>query len=202
MINSYTTKVKNIIKKHKPGWVFTHVDFKSINNMATVERVLSRLVEEKLISRIRRGLYYITENSRWGEVPPSQSEIIKALSRSMHTKFLPDGANALHQLGLTQQVPMKQVYLTDKQINTISIGNMHIEFRKVSTKKLSGSNNISGVYLSAIEYLGKNETAQESVKLQVANTLNKGSANELQFAAVDRSAWVREVVDQIIKKVA
>jgi len=202
MTNKYTNKVKKIILSHKPGWVFSHVDFAEVGNIATVERILSRLLEEEKISRIRRGLYYIPEHSRWGEVPPAQSEVVKALSRSMNTDFLLDGANALHKLGLTNQIPMKQVYLTDKQINTISIGKVAIEFRKVSPKKLSGSNNRAGMYLSAIEYLGKNEAAQESMKMKVANILNKDIAEELQAASVNRSAWVREVVDEIVTRVA
>ncbi len=202
MTNKYTKQVKEIIFSHKPGWVFSHVDFTEVGNLATVERILSRLLEEEKISRIRRGLYYIPELSRWGEVPPAQSEVVKALSRSMNTDFLLDGANALHKLGLTNQIPMKQVYLTDKQINTISIGKVSIEFRKVSPKKLSGSNNRAGVYLSAIEYLGKNEAAQESMKMKVANILNKDIAEELQAASVNRSAWVREVVDEIVIRVA
>jgi len=202
MTNKYTQQVNEIIFRHKPGWVFSHVDFAKIGNIATVERILSRLLEEKKINRIRRGLYYIPEHSRWGEVPPSQSEVVKALSRSMHTNFLLDGANALHKLGLTNQIPMKQVYLTDKQINTISIGKVAIEFRKVSPKKLSGSNNRAGVYLSAIEYLGKDEASLESMKIKVANTLSKDVAKELKSASVNRSAWVREVVNEILERVA
>lgn len=202
MTNKYTKKVKEIIFNHHSGWVFSHVDFTELGNIATVERVLSRLLEEKKINRIRRGLYYIPEISRWGEVPPSQAEVVKALSRSMKTNFLLDGANALHKLGLTNQIPMKQIYLTDKQINTISIGKIAIEFRKVSPKKLSGSNTRAGVYLSAIEYLGKNEASDESIKTKVANTLNKDIAEELKIASVNRSAWVREVVDEILEKVA
>lgn len=202
MTNKYTQKVKEVIFSHKPGWVFSHVDFTELGNIATVERILSRLLKEKKINRIRRGLYYIPEISRWGEVSPSQSEVVKALSRSMNTDFLLDGANALHKLGLTTQIPMKQVYLTDKQINTISIGKVAIEFRKVSPKKLSGSNSRAGVYLSAIEYLGKNEASDESIKIKVANTLNKDIAEELKLASVSRSAWVREVVDEILERVA
>ena len=34
---------------------------------------------------------------------------------------------------------MKQVYLTDKLISTISIGKTDIEFKKVSPKKLSAA---------------------------------------------------------------
>ena len=160
MQNKYTVQVKGIIANHNSGWVFTHMDFAHLGNMATVERILSRLVIFKEIKRVRRGIYYITEMSRWGEVPPSQAAIIQALSRGMNTEFVPDGANALYQLGLTQQVPMKQVYLTDKQISTIFIGKTEIEFKKVSPKKLSGAKNGVAVYLSAIEYLGKDEALQ------------------------------------------
>ena len=87
MTKKYTKKVKEIIFNHNHGWVFSHMDFTEIGNIATVERILSRLLEEKKINRIRRGLYYIPEISRWGEVPPSQSEVVKALSRSMNTGY-------------------------------------------------------------------------------------------------------------------
>ncbi|MDQ7044320.1 MAG: DUF6088 family protein [Sulfurimonas sp.] len=201
MINNYTTKVKEIISSHKSGWVFTHVDFNALGSIATVERVLSRLLVSGEIKRVRRGIYYIPENSRWGEVPPSQSNIIKALSRSMNTDFIPDGANALYQLGLTQQVPMKHVYLTDKQISTISIGKTNIEFKKVSHKKLSGAKSGVSVYLSALEYLGK-EALQESVKSRIANTIDKSMIDELEEASKARAVWVREVVKDITRRVA
>lgn len=202
VISNYTNKVKEIISSHKAGWVFTHVDFNELGNVSTIERILSRLVESGDIKRIRRGIYYVPEHSRWGEVPPSQSDVVKALAKSMNVSFLPDGANALHQLGLTKQIPMKQVYLTDKQISTISIGKVNIEFRKVSPQKLSGSDSIAGVYLSAIEYLGKEETLQESVKSQVASTLDKSKIDELKHASQNRAVWVREVVADILQKVS
>ena len=202
MIANYTTKVKEIIFNHNSGWVFTHRDFHTLGNMETAERVLSRLVMSGEIKRVRRGIYYIPEISRWGEVPPSQSAIIQALSRGMNTEFVPDGANALYQLGLTQQVPMKQVYLTDKQISTISIGKTEIEFKKVSPKKLSGAKNGVAVYLSAIEYLGKDEALKENIQTKVANTLNLNTVDKLEEASTQRAVWVREVIQDIVKRVA
>jgi len=201
-MTTYTTKVKEIISRHNSGWVFTHVDFNGVSSIATVEKILSRLVVSGEIKRIRRGIYYIPENSRWGEVPPAQSNIIKALSRGMNTDIIPDGANALYQLGLTQQVPMKQVYLTDKQISTISIGKTNMEFKKVSPKKLSGAKSGVSVYLSALEYLGKEEALQESVKSKVANTIDKSMLSELEEASESRAVWVREVVKDITSRVA
>jgi len=202
MESRYTQQVKNIIAKHKAGWVFTHMDFKHLGNLPTIERILSRLVASGDIKRIRRGIYYIPEVSRWGEVPPLQSDIIKALSRAYETDFVPDGANALYQLGLTQQVPMKQVYLTDKQISPITIGKTVLEFKKVSPKKLSGAKSGVSPYLSAIEYLGKQEIAQESMKQKITKSINKDIAKKLKEASQPRAAWVREVVQDITQRVA
>jgi len=202
MESKYTQQVKNIIANNKADWVFTHMDFKHLGNLPTIERILSRLVASGDIKRIRRGIYYIPEGSRWGEVPPLQSNIIKALSRAYETDFVPDGANALYQLGLTQQVPMKNVYLTDKQISPITIGKTIIEFKKVSPKKLSGAKSGVSSYLSAIEYLGKEEAQQEDVKLKVANIMDKQIVQELEIAAQPRAAWIREVVQNIAQRVA
>ena len=200
MQNSLTQHIRSTIANQKPGFVFTHVDFFSLGNEATIERILSRLFEAGEIRRIRRGLYYKPEISRWGEVPPANSAIVNALSRMMRTKFLPDGANALYQLGLTTQIPMKQVYLTEKQIGDIVIGKSTIEFRKVSEKKLSGRGKRAGIYLSAIEYLGKNEAFDESIQSKIAQTLNEKEITDLKSAAKNRSAWVKEAVEHIIAK--
>lgn len=200
MQNSLTQHIRSAIINQKPGFVFTHVDFSSIGNESTVERILSRLFEAGEIRRIRRGLYYKPEISRWGEVPPAHSTIVKALSRMMRTKFLPDGANALYQLGLTTQIPMKQVYLTEKQIGDIVIGKSKIEFRKVSEKKLSGRGKRAGIYLSAIEYLGKEEAFDESLQSKIAETLNEKEIHDLKSASKNRSAWVKEAVEHIIAK--
>jgi hypothetical protein len=202
MITNYTSKIKEIISNHNSGWVFTHVDFSTLGSTATIEKVLSRLVISKDIKRIRRGIYYIPEVSRWGEVPPSQSNIIKALSKAFKTDFVPDGANALYQLGLTQQVPMKHIYLTEKQISPIYIGKTKIEFKKVSPKKLSGAKSGVSAYLSAIEYLGKDEIQQENIKKQITDILNKDIATKLEKASKPRAAWIREVVQDITQKVA
>lgn len=200
MQNSLTQHIRSAIINQKPGFVFTHVDFSSIGNESTVERILSRLFEAGEIRRIRRGLYYKPEISRWGEVPPAHSTIVKALSRMMRTKFLPDGANALYQLGLTTQIPMKQVYLTEKQIGDIVIGKSKIEFRKVSEKKLSGRGKRAGLYLSAIEYLGKEEAFDELLQFKIAETLNEKEIHDLKSASKNRSAWVKEAVEHIIAK--
>lgn len=70
MQNSLTQHIRSTIANQKPGFVFTHIDFFSLGNEATIERILSRLFEAGEIRRIRRGLYYKPEISRWGGSSP------------------------------------------------------------------------------------------------------------------------------------
>ena len=65
MSNEYTNKVKDIIFSNKPGWVFSHIDFVSLNNLASIEMLLSRLVEITEIKRIPKGLYYLSRLNRY-----------------------------------------------------------------------------------------------------------------------------------------
>jgi hypothetical protein len=51
------------------------------------------------------------------------------------------------------------------------------------------------------KYLGK-EALQESVKLRVASTLDKSMVGKLEEASEFRAVWVREVVKDIIRRVA
>ena len=120
----------------------------------------------------------------------------------MNTKFIPDGANALHQLGLTTQIPMKQTYITDRQMKTIKIGNTNIYFRKVSTKKLSGASNGTATYFSAIEYLGKEEITQDDIQKQFATTLNESIIEDFKQEANNRAVWIQNAVENIVKEVA
>jgi len=69
----------------------------------------------------------------------------------------------------------------------------------VSSKKLSGAKSGASVYLSAIEYLGK-DALQESVKSKIANTLDKSMASKLEEASEFRAVWIREVVKYITKR--
>ena len=56
----------------------------------------------------------------------------------------------------------------------------------MSSKKLSGAKSGASVYLSAIEYLGK-DALQESVKSKIANTLHKSMASKLEEASEFRA---------------
>jgi hypothetical protein len=184
----------------KPGSVFP------INSLAidparknAVEKELSRLVEKGELQRFRRGVYYKPAKSAFfGNVLPNPTEVANAIARLSNAKMIPYGPMSLHMLGLTTQVPMKQVYLNDKLHKTEMVGNTPIIFKRVSPKKLLGAGKKAGLVLSALEYLGKEEAQDEKLQREIAKKLNSKEKLELEKAAKAYPKWLREIVERIV----
>ena len=199
-MSEVANKIHSSIQKMKPGSVFPVNSFRitSVQRNAA-EKVLSRLVERGEIQRFRRGVYYKPAKSAFfGEVLPSPTEVATAIAKYNNVKIIPDGPMALHMLGLTTQVPMKQVYLNDKLHKTEMVGNTPIIFKRVSPKKLSGSGTKAGLILSALEYLGKEQAQDEKLQRDIVIQLNQKEKQELKIAAQTHPKWVREIVEEMM----
>ena len=53
--------------------------------------------------------------------------------------MVPDGSMALHMLGLSDQVPMRYIYLNDKLHKSEFVGKTEIVFKRINPKKLIAS---------------------------------------------------------------
>ena len=61
------------------------------------------------------------------------AEAIAKLNRAI---LVPDGSMALNMLGLSNQVPMKYIFLNDKLHKREFVGKTGIVFKRVNAKKL------------------------------------------------------------------
>lgn len=70
-----------------------------------VAQVLSRLYASGLITRARQGVYFRPKKSRYGELGPSEADVIKFLlfTKGKRTGYL-TGGRLYNRLGLTTQV--------------------------------------------------------------------------------------------------
>ena len=88
--------------------------------------------------RVARGIYCYPKIEKvygLGVVPPSLEDIAKAMAKRDGAKIVPTGLFAQYQLGLTQQVPMNVVYLTDGASRTIDLGEgKNIKFKRASPR--------------------------------------------------------------------
>src|SRR5688500_10666796 len=93
-----------------------------LGNRAAVDQVLSRLARRGELTRAGRGLYLKPIKSRFGSRSPSSAKTVEGISLQRGETIVPHGAAAANQLGLTTQVPMREIYLTSGPSRRLTLG--------------------------------------------------------------------------------
>lgn len=138
----------------KPGDLVFAADFKGKGTEAAIRKSLSRLVAEGVIKRAAHGIYYLPKiDPLFGELHPSAEEIAQKIADKERVRIQPTGIYALNKLGLSTQVPMKMVYLTDGVQRLLTIGKVKIKFKATTNKKLSMKGELSKLIILALEEL-------------------------------------------------
>ncbi|MCK5882328.1 MAG: hypothetical protein KAG61_01460 [Bacteriovoracaceae bacterium] len=125
---SVSKLVRDKINKFSEGAVFTLDDFQNIGSRGAIAITLSRLVSDGSIIRIRRGLYMVPKESRFGSLPPASSSVINVLSRQ-GKKSYESGVSAANKLGLTTQVPNTIELTGGAADSSIEIGSIKIKIK-------------------------------------------------------------------------
>lgn len=178
----YTEVQKNIEKrlaKEKKGQLFFLSDFRGLGAETAIRKALSRICKEGKIKRIAQGIYLLPEiDPLIGEIMPSMMSVAEAIAKKEHIRIKPVGSYALHKLGLTTQVPMKLVYLTDGAARTIKLGRTTIKFKPTTPKKLSSEGELSSLIIQALEELGT-ENIEAHVRNRIKELLLKENRKKL-----------------------
>jgi len=189
--------------KHMPnGKVFIANDLsKNLDTRNAVEKTLSRLSSSKIIDRVDRGIYQKPKFIMPYNIKAvaSTKDILDAKSKLTGATFALTGASALYQLGLTTQVPAKDIYLSDKRLSDVKIGKKTISFKYVDHNKTNGGNSKYNLIFNALEYLGKNELTKDMIN-KISNNLTSNEISLLQKNMMHRKIWIQKVCNQIIKK--
>jgi predicted transcriptional regulator of viral defense system len=158
---SVNNSIELKIKRAKPGQIFLPSDFKELGTSTAIRKTLSRLVESGDLVRMGQGVYAIPKNDKtFGKILPSMEELAAALAKKDHVKIKPSGQYALNKIGLSTQVPMKMVFLTNGNAKRIRIGKNAIIFKATTTKKLSMIGEISSLLFLGLEEIDTKKLSQ------------------------------------------
>lgn len=198
MVETIENKILAKMKKARRGSLFFVDDFSRIGNSKAVSKALQRLVEKEEIDRIARGIYTRPEYSDLvGKVRPGIEEIARAIAKRDRAKIAPTGAMALNLLGLSTQVPMKVVYLTDGTPRIIHVGQTTIKFKKASPKKLAVRGEISMLAIQALREIGKDRYTEKE-KNKIVDMLRKENPNHLFHDIKLAPEWIRQIMKQAL----
>lgn len=136
---STSTKILDRIRQAPLSTVWTPGDFLDLgSSREAVEKALQRMVIRQKLRRINWGLYdQLRINDLTGQpAAPDYHKVIDAVSHRDQARLLLDGITAANDLGLTNAVPAKVIVHTDARLRPITIGQLSIQFKITSARKL------------------------------------------------------------------
>src|SRR5690606_12253836 len=168
-------KIANAIEELPKGSILFVNDFLGYGTAESVKKALYRLAnDKKQLVRLAHGIYLYPEtDEELGILFPSTEEIAQAIAERDKARIIPTGVYALNRLGLSTQVPMKIVYLTDGSARKIKIGKRTISFKRTSPRNRMATGEISTLAIQALKEIG-----QEDVDDEILQKLNTGMIKE------------------------
>lgn len=179
---------------HGRGWVFTPNHFKDLGSRDAIASTLKRHKQSGLIRQLGRGLYdYPKIDSELGPLQPGTDDIAKALAGRDAARLQPTGAYAANLLGLSTQVPMKVIYLTDSLSRTVQIGKRQIILKRTTPRNMATAGKVSGLVIQALRHLGR-EHVDQQVIAQLARVLDDQAKAQLTKDIRYAPAWIADII--------
>jgi len=194
LMQSIHNQIEQLIINKGRGKLIFPADFQHIGTVENVKKVLLRLEQRKMLIRIAHGIYlYPKQDKELGILYPSVEEIAKAIAKRDKARIIPTGVQALNKLGLSTQVPLKVVFLTDGAPRTVQIGKRTIKFKKTTPKNLLVKGEITGLIIQALREIGKENVTNEQFD-KLKNLLKKESKTILEHDARLAPSWIAKII--------
>jgi hypothetical protein len=183
------------------GGVFVNKDFLDLGSRAAVDQALSRLVKEGAIRRIGRGLFdYPRTNPKLGiQLTPDADRIAQAVARKRGSRLQRSGAFAANALGLSTQVPGRQVYLTDSSSGKVRVGKQTLTMKHVAPKGIPAGDKVTGSVMQALQFIGKDGLTDDVLK-RLRSTLSDTDKKKLLLHSRYAVGWLSDTVRKLVQE--
>jgi len=194
---SVDSAVLNRIYGRGGGSVFTPGDFQDLGSPTAVRLALMRHTRAGIIRNLARGLYdYPKSDPQLGILSPSIDAVARALSLRHAIRLQPSGGYAANLLGLSDQVPMKVVFLTDGIKRRVQIGKLQVILKRTSPRNMATAGKISGLVIQSLRYLGPKHVDALVIR-KLRQRLSDKDKKQLLSDLRHAPAWVSLVMRKV-----
>jgi len=198
-INSAALSLERWLAQQPEGSLLLLQDVPLLAPAKTLRNLLALQVAAGTLKRLAAGVYYKPRlHPQLGVVRPPVAEIAEAIARRDGARIIPAGALALNQLGISTQIPMRVVYLTDGAARTVKLDKGEIAFRKANLKLLAIKGEFSLLAVLALKEL-RQEAVDDAVKQAIFNALQKEEVNILKEDMNKAPGWIQPYFLEAIK---
>ncbi len=197
-MKSIVSEIEYKLKSGRRGKILFAADFSSFGQPKTVNKAMERLTQSGMLIRLAQGIYLypqIDTRLGLGVLYPTVDTIAREIAKRDKARIIPTGAYALNVLGLSTQIPLNIVFLTDGAARKIKIGNgQGIEFKRTVAKNLSYKNDLLMLVVAALKEIGEgNITSDQWAKIKelISKEKKEDIIADLQLAP----AWIKKLIN-------
>ena len=198
-MTSIEDKIWAAIQAKGRGSIFFPSDFTAYGEAKAVGKSLERLTEKGDIIRLARGIYTYPEVDTTlgiGVLMPSIEQIADTIARRDKARIVPTGTYAMNKLGLSTQVPMNIVYLTDGAPRKVNLGNgRSIQFKYTTPKNLAFTNQLAMLVTFAMKEIG-HDNITDDMAMRIKNALRKEKKENVLADETLMPVWIRTFARQ------
>jgi predicted transcriptional regulator len=197
-MTSIETKILEKVRSVPKGDLILPEELYHLGSAEAIRVALHRLEKDNIIKRVAHGIYVRPKISKLiGPLTPSAEEVAEAIAKRDRIRTVPTGSYALNALGLSTQVPMNIVLLTDGSPREIKIGKRTIKFKKTTPKILLAKGKISRLAIQALKEIGNGKvTAEEEQK--IVDLLRKEEVKDLKHDIALAPVWIQKIMKQAL----
>lgn len=191
---SIENQIEKVINTKRKGSLILPDDFIDYGSSEAIRKALDRLEDKKIIIRVAQGIYVQPKISQLiGPLTPSAEEIAEAIAKRDRIRTIPTGSYALNALGLSTQVPMKIVLLTDGSPREIKVGKRTIKFKRTTPKNLMAKGKISRLVIQALKEIGNGKVKIEEEQ-KILELLKKENEKDLKNDIALAPVWIQKIM--------
>lgn len=196
---SIDSKILFRIQGTQPGRVLTPRDFLDLGSRDAVDQALSRHCKAGTLRKLARGLYDVPRtHPTFGKLAPDTHAVANALKGRDAIRLQPSGAYAANILGLSDQVPMRLVFLTDGPSRRVKIGKQEIVLKQTIPRNMATAGRISGTIIQALRWLGQRHVDDATIAKLQRNLKPEDKAILLQDVS-HAPSWIGAIFHQLAK---
>lgn len=192
--------ILNKIGRNNKGKLLFPDDFTGMGSVDAIRQALHRLVKRNILVRLAYGIYlYPKRDPELGVLYPSIEDVAKEIARRDKARIVPTGVTAMNKLGLSAQVPLNSVYLTDGAPRSIQVGKRSIKFKKTTPKNLMAKGKISSLVIQALREIGKDDITEFQLT-RINELLKKEKPENVIHDAGLAPVWIARIMIDAIKE--
>lgn len=197
-MQSIEKQIEKSIKSKPSGSLVVPDDYLSYGTSDAIRKALDRLEDKQVIVRVAQGIYVRPKISKLiGPLVPTAEEVAEAIAKRDRIRTVPTGSYALNALGLSPQVPMNIVLLTDGSPRVIKVGKRTIKFKKTTPKNLMAKGKISRLVIQALKEIGNGNVTKEEEQ-KIIELLKKEDKKDFMHDLALAPVWVKKIMKKAL----